>query len=429
MNLSALIVCLLVTPAFAKAPAGRQDPGTPELRGAWLANDTVDTAPHRADLLAKLRRGHFNAVFIAVPPINGNYGTSDVAGFGAMVDDCKAAGLQVHAWFQNFKRLGESTQADFTSAAERQAQKQWFLDLLAAYPKLDGVQCDYIRYSTWEACIAAKMQGVAETVRTLKEAVAPRPLTCAVFNAAAISYRGWKPTWEGDVPQWYRDWYAAHPNNYYEQQANTPPNSPNWLLGGSFFSYQQDPAAWIKAGIADGCATMQYTAVDATWQNEVQIWKSFLGADQPRLFMGLGWMGPVQFFEDSAFDPAAMVRFIKYGRAQGVKGFVVFRLGQPGVDDGPFLDALSVNGPANGNAAPFTKDVASTLGTTSGSPGSGSGSGAGAAPGGGGGGGHSGCGGSISARSTGTLRTLFLAGPLGALAVLVLAGGCGRARA
>ena len=385
-------------PALFLIALAAQDPGTPELRGAWLANDTVDTAQHRSDLLAKLKRGHFNTVFIAVPPLNGQYGTSDPAGFGAMVDDCKGAGLSVHAWFSCFKRLGEASQADFTSAAEQQAQKQWFLDMLAAYPKLDGVQCDYIRYSTWEACIAAKMKGVADTVKTIREAVAPRPVTCAVFNAAAISYRGWKPTWEGDVPTWYREWYAAHPDNYYEQQANAPGNNSNWLLGGSFFSYQQDPAAWIKAGIADGCATMQYTAVDATWQNEVQIWKSFLGTDNAKLYMGLGWMGPVQYFEDSAFDPAAMVRFIKYGRANGVKGFVVFRLGQPGVDDVPFLDALAVDGPANGNAAPFTKDVPSTLGGSPVPAGGGSGGAvapAPAAPGSSGGGGHHACGGSI----------------------------------
>lgn len=372
-----------------------QDPGTAELRGAWLANDTVDTAAHRAEMLAKLRRGHFNTAFIAVPPLGGQYGTSDAAGFGAMVDDCAAAGISVHAWFQNFKRLGESTQADFTSAAERAAQRQWVLDMLAAYPTLDGVQCDYIRYSTWEACAAAKMQGVADTVKAIRDAVAPRPVTCAVFNAASISYRGWKPTWEGDVPQWYRDWYAANPNNYYEQQANAPGNNANWLLGGSFFSYQQDPAAWIKAGLAAGCATMQYTAVDATWQSEVQIWKGFLGAENGKLYMGLGWMGPTQWFADSAFDAAAMVRFIKYGRANGVKGFVVFRLGQPGVDDGPFLDALSVDGPANGNAAPFTRDVPSILASSS-SP---TPAPAPSAPGGsGGGGGHSGCGGTISAR-------------------------------
>lgn len=377
--------------------AAAQDPGTPELRGAWLSNDTVDTAPHRADMLAKLRRGHFNTVFIAVPPLNGQYGTSDPAGFGAMVAAAKAAGLSVHAWFSCFKRLGESSQADFTSAAERAAQRQWFLDMLAAYPGLDGVQCDYIRYSTWEACSAAKMQGVADNVKGIRDAVAPRPVTCAVFNAAAISYRGWKPTWEGDVPQWYRDWYAAHPGNYYELQANAPGNNPNWLLGGSFFSYQQDPAAWIRAGLATGCAAMQYTSVDLTWQNEVQIWKSFLGADNDKLYLGLGWMASAPFFEDSAFDPAAMARFVKYGRSQGVKGFVVFRLGQPGVDDGLLLDALSVDGPSNGNAAPFTRDVASTLpGSAAPAPAPAPPPAPGSPSSDGGGGGHS-CGGSIPA--------------------------------
>lgn len=417
----------MMLPALLLFAAALQDPGTPELRGAWLANDTVDTAPHRADMLAKLRKGHFNTVFIAVPPLNGQYGTSDAAGFGAMVTEAKAAGLSVHAWFSCFKRMGENSQADFTSPAEQAAQKQWFLDMLAAYPALDGVQCDYIRYSTWESCAAAKMKGVADTIRTIRDAVSPRPVTCAVFNAAAITYRGWKPTWEGDVPQWYRDWYAAHPGNYYELQANAPGNNANWLLGGSFFSYQQDPAAWIRDGLATACAAMQYTAVDATWENEVQIWKSFLGADQGRMFVGLGWMASAPFFEDSAFDPAAMVRFVKYGRSQGVKGFVVFRLGQPGVNDDALLDALSVDGPANGNAAPFTKDVASTLpGSTAGpapapapSPPSSSGDG-------GGGGKHSPCGGSIPG-SADFFRPFLLAGAV--LALTLRRPSCGPGEA
>jgi len=343
----------------------------PELRGGWLAHDTIDTEDRRAATVRKFKRARLNTAFVAVPPLNGNYGTSDAAGFGAFLADAKAAGISVHAWFQNFKRQGEATQADFTSATEREAQKKWVLDLLAAYPGLDGVQLDYIRYSTWEACAAAKMQGVAETVRLIREAIRPRPLTAAVFNAAAISYRGWKPTWEGDVPQWYRDWYAADANNYYVRKANEPGNNPNWLLGPSFTSYQQDPPAWLKAGLLDASVSMQYTHVDQTWQNEVQIWKSFLthqGVGHDKAYLGLGWMAATQWFEDSAFDAPALVRFIKYGRAQGIKGFVIFRLGQPGVDDTPLLDALSVDGPANGNDAPFETDVASPLRGTAPSP-------------------------------------------------------------
>ncbi|MBI3856256.1 MAG: hypothetical protein HY293_11255 [Planctomycetes bacterium] len=346
-----------------------QDPGTPEMRGGWLSADTFDTPAQRTDIVAKFRRGHLNTIFLTVPPLNGNYGTSDPAAFGALIADAKAAGLNVYAWFQNFKRQGESTPADFTSAGERDLQKQWVLAMLAAYPALDGVHLDYIRYSTWEACNAAKINGVAETVRTIHEALKSvhpgMPLTAAIFNAAAITYRGWKPTWEGDVPPWYRDWYAADSNNYYVRRANEPGNNANWLLGPSFFSYQQDPPAWLKAGHLDAVCSMQYTSVDATWRNEADLWKSFLafqGVGADRAFIGLGWMAPVPFFEDSNFDAPALVRFIKHGRSLGLKGFSIFRLGQPGVDDSILLDALSVDGPANGNGAPFKVDVASTLG-------------------------------------------------------------------
>lgn len=324
----------------------------PELRGAWLDSDTFTTPALRASMLQKLRSARLNTAFITVPPLNGNYGTVDGAAFGAMVDDLKGAGISAQAWFQCYKRRGESTPADFTQAAEREAQKQWALDMLAAYPKIDGIHFDYIRTSTWEANSAAKLNGVQETVRMTKEAVAPRPLTCAVFQAFAVTYRGWDPAWEGDVPAWYRTWYAANPDNYYRQKAVSSGN-PSHMYGPSHFSYQQDPTSFLKNGWADACASMQYTAVDATWQQEVQIWKSFLGADLSKLWMGLGWMGPVQWFEDSAFDPAAMVRFVKYGRSQGIKGFVIFRLGQPGVDDAPLINALATE--------VFTKDVASPL--------------------------------------------------------------------
>ncbi len=327
-----------------------QDPGTPELRGAWLDHDTFATAELRTSMLQKLKTAHLNTAFLTVPPIAGNYGNADPTAFGAMIAALEAAGIAAHAWIQCYKRQGESTPADFTSAAERDAQRQWALAILAAYPALDGIHLDYIRYSTWEANVAAKLQGVQATVQGIKAAVAPRPVTCAVFQAAAVTYRGWDPAWEGDVPAWYRDWYAANPDNYYRQKAVASGN-PMHLYGPSHLSYQQDPTTFLKSGFADACASMQYTAVDATWQSEVQIWKSFLGADVSKLWMGLGWMAPVQWFEDSAFDAAAMVRFVKYGRSQGIKGFVIFRLGQPGVDDGPLVDALA--------AEVFQVDVAS----------------------------------------------------------------------
>jgi hypothetical protein len=345
-----------------------QDPGTPEMRGGWLSSDTFDTPAERTAMVAKFRTAHLNTMFVTCPPLNGNYGESAPSDFAAFVDDAKAAGLIVYAWFQNFKRLGESNPADFASAAEQQAQKQWVLDMLAAYPKLDGAHLDYIRYSTWEACVASKMNGVAQTISAIRQALQAqhpgKPLTCAVFKAAAVSYRGWKPAWEGDVPQWYRDWYGADANNYYVQQAALPGNDPNWLLGPSFYSYQQDPPAWLKAGLVDASIAMQYTAVLQTWQNEVQLWKSFLGwqgVSTDTAWMGLGWMGPSQWWEDSAFDAKAMVSFVKYGRSQGIKGFCIFRLGQPGVDDSPLLNALSVDGPDNGGAAPFKVDVSSPL--------------------------------------------------------------------
>lgn len=335
----------------------------PELRGAWLMHDTFDTPSRRVDILAKCKKAHLNTIFPTAAPIGANYGEATPAAFTALLDDAKAAGLQVHVWIQNYKRLGgETNPVDFRDPTERETQKQWALSLLAAYPKLDGVHFDYIRYPTWEDSDAAKISGVAETVRITKEAMKTqypgKTLTAAVFRAAAVSYRGQNSTWNGAVPQWYRDWYAAYPNNWFATQAQTQPGlQSNWLLGPSYMSYQQDPPAWLKGAYLDGCMSMQYTAADQVWQDEVAIWKSFLsylGGSTSTIYMGLGWMGPSQWWTDSAFDPAAMVRFVKHGRSQGIKGFVIFRLGQPGVDDNPLLDALS--------ADVFKTDVASTLG-------------------------------------------------------------------
>jgi hypothetical protein len=361
---AALGVCLSL------AGASPQGGGTPELRGGWLMADTFATAAQRAATVAKFKRAHLNTAFPTAPPLNGNYGESDPAAFAAFLDDATAAGLSVHVWVQNYKRRGDANPADFRDPAEREAQKQWALDLLQAYPKLDGVHFDYIRYSTWEDSDASKINAITDTLRLTREALRARhpgkPLTAAVFRAAAVSYRGQNGTWKGDVPPWYRDWYAADPDNWYAVQARTDPAlNPSWLLGPSFQSYQQDPPSWLKAGVLEGIMSMQYTAVDKTWQDEVLIWKSFLAhlrTSADGFYMGLGWMGPSPWWGDSAFDAPAMVRFIKYGRSQGLKGFVIFRLGQPGVDDTPLLDALSVDGPANGNDAPFETDVPSPLG-------------------------------------------------------------------
>ncbi len=169
----------------------------PEVRGVWLNPPAFDAA-NRDTTLAKILAAKLNTVFLAAPPINGNYGWADPYLFQDFIDMARAQGLAVHGWIANHWRSGKAN-ANFADPVERAAQVQWALDILGAYPGLAGIHFDYIRYKSWGMPDAAKMGGITETIRLTREAldnnIPGKLLTATTFAAAAASYLGSGASW------------------------------------------------------------------------------------------------------------------------------------------------------------------------------------------------------------------------------------------
>jgi hypothetical protein len=350
----------------AASPAG-------EVRAVWINPFSFDTPEHRAATLAKIGRANLNTVFLQTPSVAGNYGITwggaSPENYSAFLKDLKSAGLAVHGWIINREREGEGKQADFTSANERKAQRDWALAVLDAYPALDGVHFDYIRYGDWAKHEIAKAGGVTETVRmTLKAIRKKHPgkfLTAAVFVAASPNWMGrvseGKRIWDDIPPPWFVKWLDGHPDNWFAKRGKEDPKlGPDMILGPSFFKYQQDPVAWLETESIDAICPMQYTTDEAIWKTEVDLWKSFRGGNLGGVIMGLGWLKEKEH-PDWELKPEPLVKSIRYGRDQGLKGFSIFSLGVPGVDDEPLLKALSEPCPANDGEPPFRDHASSWL--------------------------------------------------------------------
>jgi len=344
-----------------------------EVRAVWINPFSFDTPENRSATLAKIRRANLNTVFLQTPSVAGNYGITwggaSPENYSAFLKDLKGAGLAVHGWIINREREGEGKQADFTSGKERKAQRDWVLAVIDAWPALDGVHYDYIRYGDWAKHETGKARGITETVSMTLKAIRRRHpgkfLTAAVFVAASPNWMGrvgeGKRAWDDSPPKWFVRWMDGCPDNWYAERGRTDPKlGSHMLLGPSFFKYQQDPVAWLESGSIDAVCPMQYTADVDTWKAEVDLWKSFRGGKLDGIVMGLGWLKEKEH-PDWELKPEPLVRFIRYGRAQGLKGFSVFSLGVPGVDDEPLLKALSEPCPANDNDPPFSSPAASWL--------------------------------------------------------------------
>ena len=186
--------------AFAVLIAAIRPVWCGEIRGVWFEPDAFNTRERQTTTLAEIRQGNLNTVFLACPPLNGNYGWSRASDLCTFLSMVKAArpGIAVHVWLTNLERRGVGTRADFTSRNEQLAQRKWALDMIAKYPTLDGVHFDYIRYADWATCSAKKMNGIKQTIRITHDALRAlsrrRFLTCTSFVAEEPSYQGWRGT-------------------------------------------------------------------------------------------------------------------------------------------------------------------------------------------------------------------------------------------
>jgi hypothetical protein len=335
-----------------------------ELRGNWVNSDAIVTLQQRQELIQKMGRARLNTVFLKVPTIGKNHGEGEMEPFFDFLHDCKAAGFVVFGWIANQERTLPTGPVDLRLPEEQTAQAKWVEDILINFPCLDGIALDYVGYSTLEQPDLAKQEGASLTVKAIRAVTdkARVELLTTSFPAATVTYRGVEPNWQGEVPKWFQEWYAYNSSNYYKLEAskggtglvdrvNLKGSSPNYLLGPSFMSYQQDPTTWMGNGFIDYLVPMQYTSDPAVMRNEIDIWASFTqwaGRPMSVVSLGLGWFDELNSFPDSKLDAAAIVEHIAYGRSKGVGGYTIFQLGHPGIDDTPLINALTV--PNNNNA-------------------------------------------------------------------------------
>jgi hypothetical protein len=332
-----------------------------EVRGTWLNPEAFNSPVKRQETLQKLLEAHLNTVFVAVPPINNNYGWSDSLDFVQFISEVHSEGISVHIWVANLWRDGSGS-VDFTNPIEQQAQTQWILDLMDTYGTyVSGIHFDYIRYNDWEPVnIGGKMDGITQTIESayqaLKSQFPDKFLTGTSFTLDPnyANYNDSDSSNDEDIPLWFLDWFYANPGNWFDiiyEDFDTVP---------LHMKYQQNPVGWTFSSIVDGVMPMQYSIVDSIWNNEIDHYESFLDTLKKKVYMGLGWLEE-EGQSDWGYDPAGIVRKIKYGRSHGYKGFVIFQLGADGIDDTPLIDALTIDSELNDFDAPFKDYIPSCL--------------------------------------------------------------------
>jgi len=335
-----------------------------ETRGTWLWASSIDSENKRAVVLQKISNANLNTVFVSIPSINGNHGYGTADAFLEFIKEAKILELSIHGWMSNGRRKGRDVQADFRNPGEQDAQVQWVNDLMNLYGDyLDGVHLDYIRYIDGEAVnLDKKMDGVTETVRKianhLKTNFPGKFLTAAVFREEPSREEVYRdpPLWVEDVPQWFREWYAAHPGSIY--------HGSGWVYVPMHMKYQQNPVGWLKEEIMDAVMPMKYTIHDDEWNQTADYFKSFntfVGNEPTATCMGIGWLPKTSDSSNRGFDPPGVVRKIRYGRSIGMNGFVIFILANHETDDSALIDALVVDSGTNDNNAPFKEWVPSCL--------------------------------------------------------------------
>lgn len=347
----------------------KQDPPAPqktdcETRGTWLWASSIDTADKRAAVLQKISNANLNTLFVSIPPITGNHGYGTADAFLEFIKEAKILELSVHAWLANGRRKGRDVQVDFRDSNEQDAQVQWVTEIMNLYGDyLDGVHLDYIRYTEGEAVnLDKKLDGVTETVRKIKNRLDShfpgKFLTAAVFREARSKEEAYRdpPLWVEDVPQWFREWYAVNPGSIY--------HGPDFVYVPYHFKYQQNPIGWLQDNIVTAVMPMQYSTWEDEWKLTADIFESFNSFvwDAPTgVYMGIGWLPKTSETSHRGFDPEGVVQKIAYGRAIGLKGFVIFILANHETDDSAVIDALSVDSEINNNNAPLKEWVPSCL--------------------------------------------------------------------
>ncbi len=364
------IICVLLFLSFqVKAPVNSSAiPAKParstshcEVRGTWLNPYAFGTPTRLEATLDKIQAANLNTIFVLAPPIGDFNGWSDPDAFEALVTQADALGISVHIWVAAMYRVA-GVRADFRLPEEQAGQADWAEALMTAYPRADGYHLDYIRFSDWEDVnVDGKLDGVSATVDAVAEVLKTLPsqkqLTSTSFGLAA-QYADFE---EEDIPLWFRTWFNANPANDY-----VDPYGGGYDTVPCFFKYQQDPIGWAVDSGLSAMIPMEYTLIDADWNQSARNFASFAahaGIPSSHALMGIGWLEE-EGHDNWGYDAPGVVRKIKYGRTQGLGGFVIFEIGSRDVDDWPLINALTIDSADNEFDAPYENAVPSCLSIT-----------------------------------------------------------------
>ncbi|MBI2617009.1 hypothetical protein HYW55_02685 [Candidatus Gottesmanbacteria bacterium] len=337
-----------------------------ETRGVWLNPYSFKAPETRQQTLDKIIKANLNTVFLASYTLSGNFGWSDKESFDAMLAALKSKGLSVHVWLSSMSRKGAGTQAEYTDVSEQEAQKNWCMDWLSSYPTLDGVHFDNLRYLVEVAEISKQRNiGVFRTIKACYDAVKMKYPT--KFVTAFINNTDPFSVHKDDyLARWYKNWLSKNPTN--SLQYNGTQYRPQNL--------RYDPMKWIRRGIIDAVTPGRYTTDVAAWKKRLPLWKSFLTTEEnfSKVIFGISWYpteGEISYpdgkvYQWGGYNAQSAVRQIKYARKEGMRGFSIFEFGRKvGQDDGPFIDALTIDSAINDFDAPFETKQKSCLNSSS----------------------------------------------------------------
>ena len=338
-----------------------------ETRGTWLWASSFDSEDKIKNNIKKILEANINTVLLRTPKVINNHGQGKEKNFASFLKLAYKNGLSVHAWFTNGRRLGRKNHVDFSNQKEQESQVLWISYFLKKYNKyLDGIHLDYIRSKHGAPVNSNTMKGIKDTIyrirETMKKNYPGKFISAAVLRVSPSFIKPYNRPfeWNQRVPQWFKEWIKDNPNSQYR----TIKKGKMVIGTPAFMVYQQDPIYWITSDIVDVVIPMQYTILDRKWIDTLTQFHSFFkytGIKDKHLFMSLGWMPKRNDRKTRGYDAPGIVRKIKEGRKNNVKGFIIFILSNHGHDDSPLIKALTIPSKANDFNPPFSKRAISLI--------------------------------------------------------------------
>ena len=359
------LTCSIVLTAITLLSSSSNTPY--ETRCTWLIASSIDSEKKIKKNIKKIIKSNLNTVFLSIPKTANNFGYGKEKFFSSFLKLAYRNGLSVHAWFVNGRRLGRRDHVNFSDEDEQQKQILWISYFLKKYNEyLDGVHLDYIRIEKGAPVNLDKMNGIRDTISGIRKFMKinypGKFLTTSVFSASAVFIKPFNTSfvWNQYIPDWFKRWVKLNSYSQYKKFKNDVER----IGTPAFMIYQQDPINWVKTGLIDAIIPMQYTKLDNKWKDEVIQFRSFFKYAEIKdkhLFMGLGWIPKRNERSTRGYDAPGIVRKIKYGRKNNIKGFMIFILSNHGFDDSPLIKALTVPGKDNNFDPPFSKRAISLI--------------------------------------------------------------------